>query len=70
MVKDEFLYKVECGVDGDTNSTNLHLAKKKIKKNVLMIFYFLSLPFPSSDRDRNGGGERFGVNRLPLNLIK
>ena len=29
MVKDEFLNKVECGVDGDTNSTNLHSVKKK-----------------------------------------
>jgi len=42
MVKDEFLNKVECGVNGDTNSTNLHSAKKNYKKNVLMIFYFLT----------------------------
>jgi len=30
MVKDEFLNKVECGVNGDTNSTNLYSGKKKM----------------------------------------
>jgi len=35
-----------------------------------MIFYFLSLPFLSSDRDKNERGERFGVDRLPLNLTR
>jgi len=30
MVKDEFLNKVESSVDGETNSTNLHSAKKKM----------------------------------------
>ena len=66
MVKDEFLNKVESSVDGETNSTNLH----SVKKNVFMIFYFLSLPFLSSDRDMNERGERFGVDRLPLNLMR
>jgi len=49
MMKDEFLNKVECGVDGDTNSTNLHSTKNKYIKKCIDDF-LLSLTFISKFR--------------------